>query len=199
MEVDALCRYWQNVFNRDSIIDEGIAADILPHTPILPRHQLQLTQTEFARFITRAPSTAAGPDGVTYDMVRPLADTLGIIFADMMAGMSKGGSLPVHLSDSVTVFVAKKVGPVLQPGDFRPLSLNCVWSKTPAAVLARQLSTSSGEWVHPQQHGFTHARDTGDALLSLKTAAFSLSRLCKFSTALFADLAQAFASLSRTW
>eukprot|EP00971_Amphidinium_carterae_P330965 6464277-Amphidinium_carterae.1 len=132
-------------------------------------------------------------------MIRDLALPLGSIYEDMMAGMARGDRLPINFSDSLTVFVGKKLDPVLRPCDFRPLSLNNVWSKVPAAVLARQLSASSSHWVHPQQHGFTQGRDAVDALLSLEAASFSHSRIHKFSAAVFADLAQAFASLSRSW
>eukprot|EP00971_Amphidinium_carterae_P203052 4029455-Amphidinium_carterae.1 len=65
--------------------------------------------------------------------------------------------------------------------------------------MARQLSRASASWVHPQQHGFTQGRDTVDALLSLETCVFSMCRLYPYSSAVFADLAQAFASLSRPW
>eukprot|EP00971_Amphidinium_carterae_P187280 3717167-Amphidinium_carterae.1 len=199
MEVSALQHYWQEVFNRSTPIDEGMAEMLLPHTPSIPWHSLDLTRLEFAAFIKQAPKTAAGPDGVTYDMIRPLAEPLGVIYEHMMVGMAGGECLPIHFSDSITIFAPKKLDPMLQPRDFRPLSLNSVWSKVPAAVLARQLSRSSATWVHPQQHGFTQGRDTIDALLSLETCVFSMCRLYPYSSAVFADLAQAFASLSRPW
>eukprot|EP00971_Amphidinium_carterae_P171692 3404163-Amphidinium_carterae.2 len=146
MEVVALRRYWQEVFNRQADTDVVAAEHILPHTPMLPWDSLDLSRAQFITFIGKAPRTAAGPDGVTYNMLRPLANPLGTIFEDMMAGMALGQSLPVYFSDSLTVFVAKKQNAVLLPSDFRPLSLNSVWSKIPAAVLARQLSSLS-DWV----------------------------------------------------
>eukprot|EP00971_Amphidinium_carterae_P134574 2667137-Amphidinium_carterae.1 len=143
MEVLALRRYWQEVFNRQAEIDAVVAEHILPHTPMLPWDRLDLSRAQFISFIGKAPRTAAGPDGVTYDMLRALATPVGAIFEDMMAGMALGQPIPVHFSDSLTVFVAKKQDPI------------------PAAVLARQLSSFS-DWVHPQQYGFTPGRDTAD-------------------------------------
>eukprot|EP00971_Amphidinium_carterae_P187245 3716509-Amphidinium_carterae.1 len=63
-----------------------------------------------------------------------------------MAGMAAGESLPIHFKDTITIFAPKKLEPVMQARDFRPLSLNSVWSKVPAAVMARQLSRASASW-----------------------------------------------------
>eukprot|EP00971_Amphidinium_carterae_P263634 5230529-Amphidinium_carterae.2 len=136
------------------------AADlVLPHTPLIPWEWVDLTQAHFAAFFFKAPWSAAGPDGITYDMIRELAVPLGSIYEDLMAEI-RPGVVPVP---------------------------------------ARQLNASSDEWLHPQQHGFTQGRGAADALLALETATLSLCCLHMFSAAVFAELAQAFASLSTSW
>eukprot|EP00971_Amphidinium_carterae_P270980 5377460-Amphidinium_carterae.2 len=148
------------------------------------------------KVIVESPSTAPGPDGVTYAMVAA-SGTWGVRFmTTVLCAVLTSADLPCSWTESHVVFLPKSSGCSLAPDQWRPLSLANVCFKILQAYVLTWLTPLSIH-LHPSQFGFLHERYLVQALRALERAALRASGLHPYSAVLFCDLRNAYGSIYR--
>eukprot|EP00971_Amphidinium_carterae_P250595 4974790-Amphidinium_carterae.1 len=117
-EVEMLREHWSPVFSPEPVsVNELVDVvgahrmeDILAFVPALPWETLRVEEPAIESMLLQARSTAAGPDEITYSMLRPLAPAVASIACDWFRESCSTAVLPHMLAEMAMVFLPKKSG-----------------------------------------------------------------------------------------
>eukprot|EP00971_Amphidinium_carterae_P233317 4630731-Amphidinium_carterae.1 len=127
-----------------------------------------LSLEEFVSTFKQCPSTALGPNGFSYPIIKKSARLLAPVLVEAFEDMCDGVGGPDDWQDSRLVFIPKFEASVLQPYDVRPLSCTNIGVKIVNRAVAWRL------------------------LFDLERVALQCARDHPWAGILFTDLAQAF-------
>lgn len=134
-------------------------------------------------------NTAAGPDGIITKQLRSLNSNL---VAKVFNILMYCGKLPAFLSLSRTVLVPKVKEPS-NPGEYRPIAVSSVWTRTFHKVLANRLKTVT---IDARQRAFLATDGCSDNIMLLDLVLRYHKEKSKNLFIAILDMAKAFDSVS---
>eukprot|EP00971_Amphidinium_carterae_P266542 5287700-Amphidinium_carterae.3 len=154
-------QHWSKVFSRQFAVDWNIKVEMLaPYVPAL----------HWPEAFRELPSTAPGPSGLGYPMIKRSANLLAPVLAETFEDTCTGVLGPCNWTDSRLVFITKKDGTVLAPSEMRPLSCSNIDAKIVNRAVAWQLRLLFPA-IHHCQRGFRLGQPVSIAVFDLERIA----------------------------
>eukprot|EP00971_Amphidinium_carterae_P088799 1757224-Amphidinium_carterae.1 len=131
-EVTLLSEHWGPIFSSApmsmgqvaDIVGDDLLEDVLSFVPQIPWERVEVNVERIETVLLEARSSAAGPDEVTYAMLKPLAPSVAAIACDWFCETCASASLPVQLAETSMVFIPKlSSAATVGPNNLRPISL----------------------------------------------------------------------------
>eukprot|EP00971_Amphidinium_carterae_P004490 90023-Amphidinium_carterae.2 len=190
--------HWRPVFQKEDSIDENLAAVLLKSVPSFVWPEVDVTVEALQIVLKRAPTTSAGPDGLTYRAMRGSA-LVAQILVKAAAGIMGGDLIPSCVTESFFAMIPKSSKSLLTPAELRPISLfNCPL-KAILKCVGYSLSSALSQWAHLPQWAVIPGKLIHDSQLQLESSCLQLSVTHRQSALCLLDLQMAFPSVSRDW
>ena len=171
-----LAAEWGKVFAK-APVDERLAGAIARHfSEVIGTDDIEIPSTDdFLEVGRKAPRSAPGPDGLSYDFWQAAglegATTLKLVMWEAM----NQGTTPENFCDAWGCYLPKgeaDEGDKLvarSAAETRPLALKNTDNKLIAAVLNKKLKYKLPGWADAAQHGFVKGRQAVDAIVDMDT------------------------------
>eukprot|EP00971_Amphidinium_carterae_P265002 5256945-Amphidinium_carterae.1 len=206
-EVNLIRKHWEPVFSHEplcmdrvaDIVGNELLDDMLAFVPPIAWNRVVVDPQSISDVLMASGPSAAGPDEITYAMLKPIAPEIAVIAHDWFQEACLSATLPTQLAEMAMVFLPKQTCTNMGAQGLRPISLLNTLCKLPCAVVARSLLVASEMWVSPLQHGFASKRDCASALAALESGVMTSAGSCSSGCVFLADLCQAFPSTRRDW
>lgn len=138
------------------------------------------------------PRKAAGPDGVSGEVLKTCADQLTEVFKKIFNLSLSQTTVPPCLKTSIIIPIPKKTA-VDSPNDYRPVALTPVVMKCFEGLVCQHIRTSLPPTLDPHQFAYRANRSTEDAItIALHTAPSHLEQQGSYVRMLFLDFSTAF-------
>ena len=105
-----------------------------------------------------------GPDGINFDFIKKIWDTLKVDFMDFLIEFHRNGKLSKGINSTFIALIPKVQSPQ-RLNDFRPISLVGCMYKVVAKVLANRLRSVIGSVVSDSQSAFVKGKQILDGIL----------------------------------
>ena len=206
----ALADFWKQPFSKQhENFDEPLADQIADQFfSSLPSVGSCFNTTDFTHLLSRAKSSAPGPDGVTFLAWRcagaKAAETLALAGHEVCSGCE----IPREFNSSLVVLPPKNtVAAELNTGasralaDTRPLNLKNCSNKAICGVVNAKMTAAVSAWASPIQNGFIRGRALTVNVPLLDTAArmYAFRDPAKLPCLSLFDFKAAFPSVSWKW
>lgn len=161
---------YPNSFLSKQIKDRCMLSDIvIPQDTNNLDFNMPFTLNELLLALDSGKGKSAGPDGISYPLLKrlPLRGKLALL--DCFNEIWKCSSLPPTWRHSFVVPIPKKQNNSTNPHDYRPIALTNCTSKIMERMVNRRLTTvlQEKEVLDCRQHGFLKGRGTGSYFATL--------------------------------
>eukprot|EP00971_Amphidinium_carterae_P334086 6469170-Amphidinium_carterae.1 len=164
----------------------------------LPWPELRNDVGELASLLGKLPRTAAGPDGVSNEMLSSAPAWVAPVLCGALHDILQGDRPPPSWHDSLLVLLPKDNVVTAPPDRFRPLALCNSMSKVLSRYILFQLAVIF-DHLEPTQQGFMPNRSIAMAIGRLEHGAHVAASQSLDACLLLCDFANAFGSMSRAW
>ena len=162
---------------------------------------------DIAQVLMQLPKSAAGPDGIPFQVYKSTAKMMAPIFSEIINEIIDGSAeVPEDFNWAFFVCLPKTpggIGPtgarIHDPGDTRPLSIVDASNRILASSFRVALERAVGAWVSEHQRGFIMGRQMLRNVLEIDFAAQKISINSKAGDIVLFDFKAALSSLSHQY
>eukprot|EP00971_Amphidinium_carterae_P340848 6479364-Amphidinium_carterae.1 len=198
-EIGLLRDHWAKKFSHARRVCERDAVRMLSYIPRGRLPDIDFSEMEVRSLIRGLPMSAAGPDNVSYRMIKGAIDVLAPVIADAGNAWQAGARLPESWLSSHLIWIPKEEANALSVDQFRPLSLEQSCYKLLCRMMAAAWMPHLSALVSPHQHAYIRDRGLTTALWEIEFGALFAARAHEQALLLALDIDSAFPSVNRQW
>ena len=190
MKAEILNEQFSSVFNKeenDNLPDKG-------HSPYPSMDKITVTRKGVYLLLARTdPHKATGPDGISAQLLKTLADELAPVLQHLFQTSLDQGAVPRAWREAQVVPIFKK-GDRNNPANYRPVSLTSICSKYLEHIIRSNVMDhlDSHQILTEAQHGFRKKRSTVSQLIETVHVMLSTLEKQKERDVIFLDFSKAF-------
>ena len=153
-----------------------------------------ITEEELERELEGAKTTAPGPDGIHYAMLKNLTTSARCLLLEILNKILSSGKLPKSWKTAYVIPILKEGKDPLKPDSYRPIALTSCICKLFEKILNRRLVRYLMEkkLISEAQAGFMKGKSTLDNLVALEKEVHETFIKKQYLITIFFDLAKAY-------
>ena len=161
-------------------------------------YNVPFNSKELESALRSAKNTAAGPDEITYDILKHLPSCTKTLLLDICNTIWANETFPSCWREAVVIPILKPSKDPTLPNSYRPIALTSCVCKTMERMVNNRLVwyLESNHLISPLQSGFRKNRSTADHLVRLETFVRDAFLKKEHAVAIFFDLEKAY---DTTW
>ena len=161
-------------------------------------YNVPITRAEFNEALKQCSNTAAGEDGIHYQMLKHLPDVTIDFLLSLFNRIWSEDSFPHQWLTAIVLPFLKAGKDPLLPNHYRPIALTSCLCKLLEKIINARLVwfLESHSTLHPNQYGFRKCRSTTDALVRLDSFIKEAFARKEHVLAVFFDMQKAY---DTTW
>eukprot|EP00971_Amphidinium_carterae_P221673 4400424-Amphidinium_carterae.1 len=123
LELGCLRRHWQEIYEETPMPVGAPLSKMLAFAPGVQWPSLTLSEDEVAECLSRLPDTGAGPNGLTYKMVKGQVPLLTPLIMQTFNGVAQGEGVSSEWRRCTAALIPKQAGHMVHADSFRILAL----------------------------------------------------------------------------